>query len=169
MGDGQAREREGELEKQGNQEAFVFPTPQQLADEMQAAPDVPKVTQRVKDVVRVLADFAKLRRYFAQRSILGAAGAAGLTVMLGAAAVLVVTQLLFGYAVPADAKEVLLTLGVSFALGCAMDVAIERLRVFSGLEPYYAAHGAGVWGGASLVVSMLVVLGALAYVLPLLK
>ena len=131
------------------------------------------ITGAVADValndVSRMTDFAKLRRYFADRSILGAAGAAGLTVMVGAAAVLLTTQLLFGFAVPTDTQQVLVTLGVSFALGCVMDVAIERLRVFPGLDAYYTAHGAGVWGGASLVVSMLVALGAQAYVLPYLR
>ncbi len=112
-------------------------------------------------------DFAKLRRYFERRSVLGAAGAAALTVMVGAIAVLCTTQLLFDYAEPTNLREVGLTIGVSFVIGCAMDVAIQKARVFGNdLEPYYAAHGAGLWGGASLVVSMAVSLAMQAYVLP---
>lgn len=114
-------------------------------------------------------DVAKLRGYFAQHSILGAAAAAGLTVVVGAAAVLLVTMGGFGYTVPSDAPQLLTTLCVSFVLGCALDVVLEKLRLFAHLEAYYAAHGAGVWGGLSLVVSMGVALAVQAYVLPHLR
>lgn len=114
-------------------------------------------------------DVAKLRAYFAQHSILGAAAAAGLTTAVGAVAVLLATELCCGYAVPSGPLQVIGTLGVSFALGWVMDVVIERLRLFAHLEAYYAAYGAGVWGGLSLVVSMSVAMAAQAYVLPLLR
>lgn len=113
-------------------------------------------------------NFAKLRPYFEHKSILQAAGYAGLTVMVGAAAVLLTTQLLLGYTTPRQWTEVLLTLGVSFGIGVGMDVLIRRFHVFSGLDAYYNTYGAGVWGGASLVVSMAVALAMQAYVLPLL-
>ena len=114
-------------------------------------------------------DVARLRPYFATRSILGAAGAAAATVAIGVAAVLLATRAAAGFAVPRTAREAAATLGVSFAIGWAMDVAIHRMRVFDGLDAYYAAHGAGAWGGASLVVSVAVALAAQAYVLPLLR
>lgn len=111
-------------------------------------------------------DFAHLRAYFRERSICGAAGAASVTVMIGAVAVLAATSWLFGFDTPSTPLEVAATLFACFAIGFGMDVAIARLRVFRGLEAYYEAHGAGVWGGLSLVVSMAVALVVQAYVLP---
>lgn len=112
-------------------------------------------------------DVAHLRTYFAHRSILGAAAAAAVTVMLGAAAVLLVTHLCFGFAVPRNLVEGGLTLATSFLIGYAMDVAIARLNVFGNdLRVYYKHHGAGGWGGLSLVVSMAVALVMQGLVLP---
>ena len=131
------------------------------------------ITGAVADVVlndmSRATNFAKLQRYFHRRSILGAAGAAALTVSVGAAAVLCITYACLRYSVPATPQQFLCTVGVSFVVGYAMDVAIQKLRVFSDLDAYYAAHGAGAWGGASLVVSMVVSLAAQAYVLPRLR
>lgn len=114
-------------------------------------------------------DFVKLRPYFARRGILSAAGAAGLTVAIGAATVLVATHFAVGYTVPLRGYEWGITLVASFVVGWFMDVAIRRLRVFADLEAYYAAHGAGLWGGASLAVSMAISLAMQALVLPHLR
>ena len=114
-------------------------------------------------------DVAHLRSYFAPRSILAASAAAAATVAVGAAAVMLSTHLVAGYAVPRTTGQLAATLLASFAVGWIMDVAIHRLRVFEGLEEYYASHGAGAWGGASLVVSMCVSLAVQAYLLPLLR
>ena len=57
----EARDSQAEMETQANQEAFRMPTPQELMDESQAAPDIPMMSQRVKDVVKVLGDFNALR------------------------------------------------------------------------------------------------------------
>lgn len=114
-------------------------------------------------------NFAKLRPYFASRSISHAAASAALTVLVGAAAVVGATAIAFGYAMPRSAAQVGLTLGVSFVVGVAMDIAIDRLGVFSGLEAYYAAYGAGAWGGLSLVTSMAISLLVQVYVLPSLR
>lgn len=111
-------------------------------------------------------NFAHLRTYFEKRGILHAAAYAAVTVMVGAGAVLVATQLAFGYSIPSSLLEVSLTLAISFAIGYAMDVAIERTKLFRDLETYYRVHGSGTWGGLSLVVTMTLALAAQTYVLP---
>ena len=130
------------------------------------------VTAAVADValndLSRASDFAHLRAYFMRKSILQAAAYAAATVAIGAALVLLGTRTLLGFAVPRGAGELVWTLGASFLVGCAMDVAIARLRVFRGLEGYYRAHGAGLWGGASLVVCMCISLFMQFHVLPLL-
>ena len=113
-------------------------------------------------------DFALLRAYFLEHSILQAAAYASLTVMVGAVAVLLVTRAVAGFCVPRTLGQTAVALSASFAVGWAMDVAIKELRVFPLLDAYYARHGAGLWGALSLVVSMAISLAAQAFVLPLL-
>lgn len=111
-------------------------------------------------------DFARLRDYFEQKSILQAAGYAALTVVIGSVAVVVATRLLFGFDVPARAEDTALLLATSFVVGYAMDIAIERMHVFSGLEAYYDLYGAGAWGGLSLTVCMAMALALQFLLLP---
>ena len=111
-------------------------------------------------------DFGRLRPYFERHGIVQAAGYAAVTVMIGAAIVCAATRVVFGFAVPERWPELALTLATCFGVGYAMDVAIARMHVFAGLEAYYARHGAGAWGGASLVVSMGVALAMQLLVLP---
>ena len=103
-------------------------------------------------------NFARLRDYFQNKSILQAAGYAALTVAIGSAAVVLATRFVFGFDVPASAKETALLLATSFTFGYGMDVYIQRMHVFVGLEAYYTRYGAGVWGGLSLTVCMAIAL-----------
>ena len=121
---------------------------------------------RHHDLARRLA-LTELKPYFARHGILQAASYAAITVVLGAAVVLASTRLLFGFDVPtSSARQVAACLCVSFVVGWLMDVAIFRMRVFPGLDAYYARHGAGFWGAASLVVSMSISLLVQGVVLP---
>eukprot|EP00908_Phaeocystis_cordata_P022993 Transcript_5424.p1 GENE.Transcript_5424~~Transcript_5424.p1 ORF type:complete len:515 (+),score=265.59 Transcript_5424:462-2006(+) len=57
----EAEDGEKELHAQQSQEGFVMPSVEQLAGEAEKPPDVAMISQRVKDVVQVLGDFANLR------------------------------------------------------------------------------------------------------------
>ena len=96
-----------------------------------------------------------LRPYFEGQSIVLAGAAAGATILAALLPTMAATRLIFGTWEPGSVAGLARLCAVGFFVGFALDVVIEKWRIFGArLEPYYKLAGSGFWGAAAFVFSM---------------
>ena len=82
---------------------------------------------------------------------------AGLTVIAVLIPVMILSNIIFGFATPVDKIQLLKLLLLSFIFGYLADIIIYKYHIFgNNLDPFYKIAGAGFWGAMSLIFSILV-------------
>ena len=82
---------------------------------------------------------------------------AGLTVVVVLAINILLVKLLFGFAVPQNIPQLMRFLSLAVPLGYLADVFIYKYKVFGKtLDAYYNVGGAGLWGAAAYVFSIVI-------------
>ena len=98
-----------------------------------------------------------LKSYFANKSIIQSAAYAGITIIVALLVVMGFSKLLFGFLIPNTNAELVKYSILAFTLGFLIDIFIYKMKVFgSSLDLYYKTSGAGFWGAASLLFSILI-------------
>jgi hypothetical protein len=105
-----------------------------------------------------------LRVYFQRQTIknsiirdLVSATYAGLTIVAAILPTMGLAQLIFKFTHPRSLPQLYRFLLVAFPVGYAMDVFIEKTEVFGPtLRPFYKIAGAGFWGAAAFLFSILI-------------
>lgn len=123
----------------------------------------------LNDMANHYALFTSLKPYFREKTILGAAFLAGLTVAVSAVALIAFSKFLLGFAIPSTFKQLLLFLVLSYPLGFAIDKLIEKLALFGpSLEPFYKEYGSGHSGAIAFVISLFISFLLQKYLIPIL-
>lgn len=105
--------------------------------------------------------------YFKGKLILESAAYAGLTVVVATMILMVITAHLIGFTVPTTWEQLGVAMVIAYGVGYALDVAIERLKIFGNtLDRYYRVAGAGHWGAISFEVALVVTFIIQRYVVP---
>lgn len=105
--------------------------------------------------------------YFKGKLILESAAYAGITVVVATMIVMVITAQLLEFTVPTTWEQLGVAMAIAYGVGYALDVAIERLKIFGNtLDRYYRAAGAGHWGAISFEVALVVTFIIQRYVVP---
>jgi hypothetical protein len=62
-----------------------------------------------------------------------------------------------GFYIPHNNNELIKFIGIAFPLGYAVDIIIDRFKIFGNdLELYYKIAGAGLWGALAFVFSIII-------------
>lgn len=113
--------------------------------------------------------FTSLKPYFREKTILGAAFLAGLTVVISTIILMVFSSIFLGFKVPTSFKQLSLFLALSYPLGFTIDKAIEKTSLFGPtLEPFYKQYGSGHSGAIAFVISLFISFLLQKYLIPLL-
>jgi len=82
---------------------------------------------------------------------------AGLTVVVVLIINILLVKLLFGFSVPQNIQQLIRFLSLAGPLGYLADVFIYKYKVFGNtLDAYYKVGGAGLWGAAAFVFSIVI-------------
>ena len=123
----------------------------------------------LNDMANHYALFTSLKPYFREKTILGAAFLAGLTVAISATALIAFSKLLLGFDIPSTFKQLLFFLVLSYPLGFAIDKMIEKIALFGpSLEPFYKEYGSGHSGAIAFVISLFISFLLQKYLIPIL-
>ena len=107
--------------------------------------------------------------YFENKSIIVSGVYAGITICLTLIGVCLLSKAIFGFYVPRVNKELLLFSGLAFPIGFAVDIAIDKLKIFGdSLDLYYEIAGAGFWGAVAFITSIVTSYGIQKYLIPVL-
>ncbi len=113
--------------------------------------------------------FSSLKPYFREKTILGAAFLAGLTVAVSTAVLLPLSNVLLGFYVPSTFNQLVLFLALSYPLGFAIDKAIEKIAVFGPtLVPFYEKYGSVNSGAMAFIISLFMSFLLQKYLIPIL-
>ena len=98
-----------------------------------------------------------LKPYFQKNSVIGAATAAGITIVVALLINMLFSYLIFGFAIPKDNKELLYFSILAFVLGYIIDVCIYKMKIFgTSLDPFYKEVGAGFWGATAFLFTIII-------------
>ena len=98
-----------------------------------------------------------LRPYFDKRSVLRAALDAGITIVVVLLFVMLVSKLIFGFAVPNNIIQLNFFSVIAFFAGFAADKFIDDYKIFGNdLDPYYQEAGVGLWGALALTFAIII-------------
>jgi hypothetical protein len=110
-----------------------------------------------------------LRPYFEHKTITVAAIYAGLTILVATLLLAYVMNTTHGFMFPRRNTQLPIFIVVAYALGYAIDVIIDKTKLFGPtLEPFYRTAGAGHWGAIAFVFSLLMSYGIQKTIVPLL-
>lgn len=110
-----------------------------------------------------------LRTYFDNRTIIGSAVLAGLTVVAALIATILLAPVFGLPSILTDWSHAPLYLVFAYGIGYIFDWAIDRWNVFGDdLKEYYRLAGAGHWGAIAFVFSLLISFILQKYLIPLL-
>ena len=110
-----------------------------------------------------------LKKYFDNKSINQAAIYAGLTVVVGIVMTSLVTKYMMNFAVPTSLNQLIKYSLVGFLVGYVLDILIEKTNIFPNLDEFFSKYGAGLWGGLSIVFSIVLSYVLQQHFLPILK
>jgi len=97
-----------------------------------------------------------LKPYFQDQSIIKSGLYAAITIEVALIITIVVFYALLGSFLPTNNTHLLYFCFIAFLVGYLMDVAIDKFRVFGNrLVLYYKEFGAGFWGAAAFLFSIL--------------
>ena len=110
-----------------------------------------------------------LRPYFDNRTILGSAAFAGITVVSALIALMLMLRAIGISPVLSSWRAAPMYLAIAYAVGYVWDVAIDRWNLFGDdLKEYYNLAGAGKWGAIAFVFSIVISFILQKYFIPLL-
>jgi hypothetical protein len=98
-----------------------------------------------------------LKPYFQDRSVLGAAFAAGLTIVFALLINMLASHLILGFITPTDEKELIYFCMLAFVIGYIIDIYIYQQKVFgNSLDLFYQEAGAGFWGALAFLFTIVI-------------
>jgi len=98
-----------------------------------------------------------LKPYFDNKSIIVSALNAAITVEVALLITISLFYIMFRYWVPTNYKLLLYFCVFAFFVGFALDVFIEKMKIFgNSLDLYYKTFGAGLWGAIAFLFSVLI-------------
>jgi len=102
-----------------------------------------------------------LKPYFKNKSIIGSAIYAGLTIVVALLITMFFSWVAFGFSVPLKTEQFIKFIILAAIIGYIADWYIYKAKVFGqDLDQYYKSLGIGFWGSAAFVFSI-----ALSYLL----
>ena len=115
--------------------------------------------------------FSSLASYFREKTILGAAFYAGLTVALSTILLVLLSKLVFGFYLPKTNRQIqiLAFIILAYSLGYVIDKFIEKADLFgASLKPFYNSYGSGHSGAIAFIISLFISFLLQKYLIPLL-
>uniref|UniRef100_A0A6C0BA83 Uncharacterized protein n=1 Tax=viral metagenome TaxID=1070528 RepID=A0A6C0BA83_9ZZZZ len=101
--------------------------------------------------------FLSLKPYFHNQSIIVSAIYAGITVEIALLITIGCFYLLFHSFVPNTLKMLFVFCVIAFIIGFIADIFIDKMHIFGNrLDAYYKKVGAGFWGAAAFLFSILI-------------
>jgi hypothetical protein len=98
-----------------------------------------------------------LNTYFKNKSMIQSAVYAGITIVVALLINILISKNLLGFYIPRNNTELIKFIGIAFPLGYAIDIIIDKLKIFgSSLNLYYKTAGAGLWGALAFVFSIII-------------
>ena len=98
-----------------------------------------------------------LRPYFKNKSMIKCAVYAGVTIVIALLINMLITKNVLGFFIPHNINELIKFIGIAFPLGYAIDIIIDKLKIFGNdLDLYYKTAGAGLWGALAFVFSIII-------------
>lgn len=97
-----------------------------------------------------------LKPYFRNKTMLQSATYAGLTILVALLINMIISKNITGIIVPKNKCELFKFILIAFPLGYAVDIIINKCKIFGNdLELYYKVAGAGLWGAIAFVFSII--------------
>ena len=98
-----------------------------------------------------------LKPYFKNKSMIQSAVYAGITIIVALLLNILISKNIFGFYIPHNNNELLKFIGLAFPLGYAIDIIIDKFKIFgNSLDLYYKVAGAGLWGALAYVFSIII-------------
>ena len=98
-----------------------------------------------------------LKPYFKNKSMIQSAVYAGITIIIALLINMLLSKNIFGFYVPNNKNELIKFISIAFPLGYAIDIIIDKLKIFgNSLDLYYKVAGAGLWGALAFVFSIII-------------
>ena len=98
-----------------------------------------------------------LNPYFKNKSMIQSAVYAGITIVVALLINILISNKLLGFYIPRNNTELIKFIGIAFPLGYAIDIIIDKLKIFGNeLDLYYKAAGAGLWGALAFIFSIII-------------
>jgi len=98
-----------------------------------------------------------LRPYFKNKSIIKSAIYAGLTIVVALLINILISKNVLGFYIPSNNNELIKFICLAFPLGYAIDIIIDKFKIFGNeLDLYYKVAGAGLWGALAFVFSIII-------------
>jgi hypothetical protein len=98
-----------------------------------------------------------LKPYFEKKSVIGAATAAGLTILVALFINMLLSYMIFGFVIPRNNKELLYFCIIAFIVGYLLDFCIYKFKIFgNSLELFYKTAGVGLWGALSFLFTIII-------------
>ncbi len=96
-----------------------------------------------------------LKPYFKNKTIIGSAIYAGLTILVALFVTMVLSSMIFGFLTPLQMEQFYKFIILAAIIGYLADWYIYKAKVFgSDLDQYYKSLGIGFWGSAAFIVSV---------------
>ena len=98
-----------------------------------------------------------LKPYFKNKTMIQSAIYAGITIIVALLINMLISKNIFGFYIPRNNIELIKFISIAFPLGYAIDIMIDKLKIFgNSLDLYYKAAGAGLWGALAFVFSIII-------------
>lgn len=98
-----------------------------------------------------------LTPYFKNKTIIGSAFYAGLTIVAALVITESISSMIFGFSIPLQMEQFYKFIILTAIVGYLADWYIYKTKVFgSDLDQYYKSLGVGFWGSAAFIVSVVI-------------
>ena len=97
-----------------------------------------------------------LKPYFQNKSVFKAAFYASITVLIIVAIIMKIFNLIYDKYLPESQNEYIIFIILTFVIGYISDIIINRVNIFPRLKKYYKDVGEGLWGGLTIVFSVII-------------
>jgi hypothetical protein len=95
--------------------------------------------------------------YFKNKSMIESAVYAGITIIVALLINILISKSILGFYTPRNNIELIKFICIAFPLGYAIDIMIDKLKIFgNSLDLYYKIAGAGLWGALAFVFSIII-------------
>ena len=108
------------------------------------------------DILLNITNFVpSLKSYFKNKTIMGSAFYAGLTIIIALLIVMFISYVMFGFSIPLKTDEFIKFVILTAIIGYLADWYIYKAKVFGqDLNEYYEKLGIGFWGSAAFILSV---------------